>query len=123
MNWLKNLIGLALISVSWLDVLGSNFQLKLTLLIIGFDLTSLLFKILIFLINSFLLFHGKGIFLSWVFFTIIVLEFLFSQLKSAKFLKLVSKPSIIFFSVLFSLQNIHLALILAGIDLIINLKN
>ncbi|MEM5853509.1 MAG: hypothetical protein QW228_04025 [Candidatus Aenigmatarchaeota archaeon] len=123
MNWLKNLIGLALISVSWLDVLGSNFQLKLTLLIIGFDLTSLLFKILIFLINSFLLFHGKGIFLSWVFFTIIVLEFLFSQLKSTKFLKLVSKPSIIFFSVLFSLQNIHLALILAGIDLIINLKN
>ncbi|MFH8119707.1 MAG: hypothetical protein QXS37_02795 [Candidatus Aenigmatarchaeota archaeon] len=120
---MKNLIGLALISVSWLDVLGSNFQLKLTLLIIGFDLTSLLFKILIFLINSFLLFHGKGIFLSWVFFTIIVLEFLFSQLKSTKFLKLVSKPSIIFFSVLFSLQNIHLALILAGIDLIINLKN
>jgi len=65
----------------------------------------------------------KGLFLVWTLLFLLVLEFIFSHFKIFKALMITSKLLVIFFSVWFGLKDFQLALIIAGIDLILNLKN
>ncbi|MEM7826380.1 MAG: hypothetical protein QW451_01985, partial [Candidatus Aenigmatarchaeota archaeon] len=92
--------------------------------ILGFDLTSWITKLLLFVINFFFPLLGeKGLFLVWTLLFLLVLEFILSHFKIFKALMITSKLLVIFFSVWFGLKDFQLALIIAGIDLILNLKN
>ncbi|MEM5879137.1 MAG: hypothetical protein QXU74_01445 [Candidatus Aenigmatarchaeota archaeon] len=124
MEFIKNLLGLALIFLSWFNPFALPFSFRLTLFIIGFDLTSWFAKLLLFIINFFFPLLGEqGLFLVWTLLLLVVAEFIFSNFKILKILTTISKPLIIFFSLFFALKDFQLALIIAGIDLILNLKH
>lgn len=123
MGIFKNLLGLILIFLAWFNPFNLTFPFRLTFFILGFDLTSWLTKLLLFLLNFFFPLLGeKGLFLVWVLLFLLLLEFILFRFKIFKFLIVASKLLVIFFSIWFSLQDFQLALIITGIDLILNLK-
>ncbi|MEM5829725.1 MAG: hypothetical protein QW040_03220 [Candidatus Aenigmatarchaeota archaeon] len=124
MGLIKNLVGFGLIFLAWFNPFELFFPFRLTFFIIGFDLTSWQAKLILFLINFFFpLFGEEGLFLVWVLLFLLIVEFIFSHFKILKILIIISKPLIIFFSLLSALSDFQLALIIAGIDLILNLKH
>jgi len=124
MEIFKNLLGLVLILLAWFNPFGLIFPFRLAFFILGFDLARWITKLLLFVINFFFPLLGeKGLFLVWTLLFLLVLEFIFSHSKIFKALMITSKLLVIFFSVWFGLKDFQLALIIAGIDLILNLKN
>jgi hypothetical protein len=80
-------------------------------------------KVLLFLLNFFFPFLGaEGIFLVWTLLILVLIEFIFSFFKFSRFLIILIKFLAIFFSIFFAMGDFQLALIIASIDLILNLK-
>ncbi|MEM5766447.1 MAG: hypothetical protein QW423_02335 [Candidatus Aenigmatarchaeota archaeon] len=124
MSLIKNLIGFASIFLAWFNPFTLTFPFRLTLFIIGFDLTSWRAKLVLFLINFFFPLLGEeGLFLVWVLLFLLIVEFIFFHFKILKIVVVISKPIIVFLSILSIMNDIQLALIIAGIDLILNLKH
>lgn len=122
--FLKNILGLVLIFVAWYNPFNLAFYFRITFFIIGFDLTSWLVKLALFVLNFFFPVLGeKGLFLVWVLFFFLLIEFILTRIKPLKVLLTLMKPSIVFFSIFLALKDFQLALIIAGIDLVINLKH
>ena len=124
MKLLRDLVGLALIFVAWFNPFDLSLPFRIVFFIIGFDATSLIVKVILFLLNFFFPFLGvEGIFLVWALLILILIEFIFSFFKISRFLIVLIKFLAIFFSIFFAMNDFQLALIIASIDLILNLKH
>jgi len=124
MKLLRDLIGLILIFLAWFNPFDLSLPFRIVLFIIGFDAARLIVKAFLFLLNFFFSFLGvEGIFLVWTLLILMLIEFIFSFFKISRFLIVLIKFFAILFSIFFSMNDFQLALIIASIDLILNLKH
>jgi hypothetical protein len=123
MKLLRDLIGVILIFLAWFNSLNLSLPLRVVLFIIGFDATRLIVKVFLFLLNLFFPFLGvEGIFLVWTLLILMLIEFIFSFFKISRFLIILVKFLAVFTSIFFAMKDFQLALIIASVDLILNLK-
>jgi len=124
MEIIRNAFGLVLIFLAWFNPLSFGLPIQIALLILGFDAIGIIVKLLLFILNLFFpLLGSAGSFLTLTLLLLMVVEILISLLGSISSLILIVKPVIIFITIFFGMGNIQLALIIAGLDLILNLKH
>ena len=116
MNIFKQLLGLLLIVTSLIDPfeLGSSFQVLF--FILGFDLTGLILKLLLFAADMFFKISGLG----WYLAIFIAVEVLFNLLNLKKLLGYVVKPMVVFLIIFMNGFGWELGIIVGGIDLLLN---
>lgn len=121
-KFLGNAIGLALILLSWFDPFGLGLQVRIVLFIIGFDIMSILPKIGIFLLNLLFPLSAAFGYLSWALLILFFSELVIAYTEAYKPYRLVIKPSAVFVVAYLAL-GLQPALVVAGIDLLINLTH
>ncbi len=116
MNILKQSLGLLLIIIAWVDPfeLGTSFQVLF--FILGFDLTGLILKLVLFAADMFLGISGLG----WYLLIFIAVEVLFNVLKLKKLLRYLIKPIVVFLIIFMNGLGWELGIIVGGIDLLLN---
>jgi len=123
MGLIRDAVGLALIFLAWFNPFRFDLPIQISLFILGFDSTSIVIKLLLFVLNFFFLpFGDSGNFLVWTLSFLMAGEVIISLLEKMSFLIRIVKPLIVFATIFFGMNNFQLALIVAGIDLILNLK-
>jgi len=116
MKLLKEVIGLALIFLAWLDPLKIGTSFRIILFILGFDMVSLLVKFLVFGIDYFL-----GIGIGWTLLLLIAAEIITKFLLMKSLIDLIIKPLAVFAILILSNLSLEIAIIVAGIDLLLNM--
>ena len=116
MKLLREVIGLALIIIAWVDPLNLQDNIRMVFFILGFDMISLFIKFIAFGIDYFV---GLGIGLVLIFSILaeIITKFFFSK----SLLSLVLKPLAVFAILYLSNLSLEIAIIVAGIDLLLNM--
>ena len=117
MGLLKNIIGLCLIVISWFNLLDLSLVWRVVFFVIGFDLMSIWFKLLIFGID-FLFFETLGN-LSWL---MVILPAVDMIAKYVLPLGILLKPLVLFGILYFSNFNLYVCLAIAIVDLLINVR-
>jgi hypothetical protein len=124
MGLIRDAIGLILIFLAWFNPFNFGLPIQIALFIIGFDAMGIVMKLLLFIVNFFFLPLGdSGSFLIWTLLLLMSVEIALSLLEKLFFLTMIVKPLIVFITIFFGMNNFQLALIVAGIDLILNLKH
>jgi len=123
MSLVKDGIGLFLILLSWFNPFSFALPIRIAIFILGFDTMSILPKVLIFILYFFFPLLGEALsFLFWTLIILAIVEVIVSLLEKEGIVRMIVKPLIVFVSVFIGLNDLQLALIAAGIDLILNLK-
>jgi len=117
MNILKQILGVALISLAWFDPLGVNMSFRILLFILGFDLMSLLPKLVIFILDYVFELSTLG----WSLLLLICVETMLELLKLKPLVNLIIKPLVVFLIVYMNNLSLEFSVIIAGIDLLLNL--
>lgn len=117
MKLLREMVGFALIFLAWFNPLELEAMTRILIFILGFDAMSMAPKIGIFIIDYFFGFAWLG----WTLLILVGAEAIATFLPLAeKIVKLVIKP-IGVFAVSFLAFGLQPALIVAGIDLLLNI--
>ena len=116
MNLIRETIGLILIFLAWVDPFNFSFPIRIALFILGFDMISWILKLLIFGIDYFI---GFGI--GWVLLILLAVELITTFLLMRFVFDLILKPAAVFLALYLSNVSFEIALIAAGIDVILNL--
>jgi len=116
MDILKQLLGLLLIIIAWVDPfeLGTSFQVLF--FILGFDLTGLIIKLVLFAVDMLFKISGLG----WYLLIFISVEILFHAIKLKKLLSYLIKPIVVFLIIFMNGLGWELGIIVGGIDLLLN---
>ncbi len=114
---LRQVIGLALIVLAWFNPLGLDVTLQAVLFILGFDMTSLWVKIGVFLLDFFLDFSTLGIPLV----LLVVAEVVSRFILVGYLVDYILKPVAVFAIIYLNGFGIEIAIIVAGIDLLLNM--
>jgi hypothetical protein len=116
MNILKQLIGLLLITLAWIDPFSLGVNYQVLFFIIGFDLMHIIPKVIIFLADLFLDISGLG----WLLIILLGVEFLIYVFKLKTLVGLFVKPLVVFGIIYLNGLGWELGVIVAGIDLLLN---
>ncbi len=117
MGFFISLVGLALVSVSWFNLLELEQPLRLVLFILGFDMMGYWSKIVIFGLD-YLFFETLGD-LSWFMLLLIAVDVL-TDVFFFKHLKKFGKPLIVFLLMYTSGFDLDASLIVAFLDFLMN---
>ncbi|MCX8179672.1 MAG: hypothetical protein N3E38_03010 [Candidatus Aenigmarchaeota archaeon] len=115
---LRQITGLSLILLAWLDPFSWGEEFRIVAFIIGFDMMTLLPKIIIFGIDYFWDISGYGLFLLIQ----VAQEIIFDIFTIGRIIELITKPLIVFFIIYFNGFGFWLSSIAAVIDFIFNLN-
>jgi hypothetical protein len=123
MNVPMTIVGIILAVIAWFNPFALDMLIRVAIFIIGFDMMGIWPKVIIFLIGFFFPFFGEsfGMF-SWALVFILLAELLVIVLGAGKPYRLFIKPSAVFLTAFFSL-GLQPALVVVGIDLLINLTH
>jgi len=116
MSILRQLIGLLLITLAWIDPFSLGINYQVLFFILGFDLMHIIPKIIIFVTDLFLDISGLG----WLLIILLGVEFLIYVFKLKTFVGLLVKPLVVFGIIYFNKLGWELGVIVAGIDLLLN---
>jgi hypothetical protein len=116
MNILRQVIGLVLIIIAWVNPLNLGENFRIILFILGFDMIFLFIKFLVFGIDYFL-----GIGIGWFLIFSIIAEVVTKFFFAKSFLGLLLKPLAVFAILYLSNLSLEIAIIVAGIDLLLNM--
>jgi len=121
MGLITSVIGLLLAAFAWFNPLALPFALQIALFILGFDMSGLLGKIALFALLFFLppvFGPDVGAFVVTLFIMLVV-ELLIFAFELDRLYRLVLKPAAVFVAAYIAI-GLDAALVLAGIDLVIN---
>jgi len=116
MDILRQVIGLALIVIAWVNPFSLAESFRMILFILGFDMITFLFKFVALGIDYFLGL-GIGLLLTMSILADVVTKFFFPK----SFLDLILKPLAVFFILYLSNLGLEISIIVAGIDLLLNI--
>ena len=119
MGIFRQLLGLSLIFISWFNPLSLTSEWRVILFILGFDLVSLLPKVIIFGLDFF--FELLEPLLAWTVLLLIIVELLARFLISGFLLNFIIKPIILFLVGYLNGLSTSLCLIISTIGVAINL--
>jgi len=122
-NLFTNILGLAIAICAWFNPLGFETLLRISLFILGFDMMGMPAKLGVFALNLFFPVFGDafGSF-SWILLILFVSELIIMAVNVERPYRLLVKPAAVFATAFLSL-GFQPALIVAGIDLLINLTH
>jgi len=124
MGMITRVVGVALAALAWFDPLGFPLALRVALFILGFDMAGILGKIVLFAIIFLLppVFGPEvGAFVIALFVMLIV-ELLIFAFEIDRWYRLLLKPGAVFVAAFLAL-GFQPALIVAGVDLLINMAS
>jgi len=124
MGLITNAIGVLLSAFAWFNPLALPFALQIALFILGFDMSGLVGKIALFALLFFLppvFGPDVGAFVVTLFIMLVV-ELLIFALEIDRLYRLVLKPAAVFVAA-YIVIGLQPALVLAGVDLLINVLN
>jgi hypothetical protein len=124
MGFLREAIGFTLIFLAWYNPFNLNQVLLISIFILGFDAMSLVPKSILFV--GYHLFPFLGLYLgylSWALILLVCVELIILILKIQKPINLLIKPLAVFITAYLAVKDFQLALIVAGIDLLLNLTH
>lgn len=112
---LRELIGFVLVVLAWFNPFGSDIMIRILFFILGFDFMSIIPKLAVFVLDYLVGF-------TWLGFTLLILVAaeIVVMLLGIKKINLIVKP-ISVFAVGFLAVGLQPALIIAGIDLLLNI--
>jgi hypothetical protein len=117
------MVGITISLLAWFNPLGLAMPMRIALFILGFDMMGVIVKILIFWFNFAFPAFGDGFsYFSWTLLVLLFSEMLAVALSVDRMYRLIVKPAIVFAAVFISL-GFQLALVIAGIDLLMNLAH
>lgn len=116
MNILRQLIGLLLIVLAWVDPFQLGVNFRVLFFILGFDLMNLFFKIILFVGDLFLEISGLG----WLLVILLGVEILIYLFDLKTIFGLIAKPLVVFGIIYLNGLGTELGIIVAGIDLLLN---
>ena len=117
MGIFRQFIGLVLIIIAWFNFLDLGDIARIIVFIIGFDMLNLFSKILVFGVDYFIGLSGLGLILG----LIVLVEVLATLLFLGKFLNYILKPFAVFIILFTNGIALEIAIIVAGIDLLLNM--
>ena len=121
MRAMLTIIGLTIALFAWFNPLGLDVLVRVALFILGFDMMHVVVKILIFWLNfAFPIFGEQFEIFSWVLLMLLLVEMVLVALRADKPYRIILKPLVVFIAVFVSL-GLQPAIIVAGIDLLMNL--
>jgi len=124
MGLAREIIGFALIFLAWYNPFNLNQMLLIAIFILGFDAVSLIPKTIFFAVYHLSPFLGLSFgYLSWTLVLLTCVELLLWVLKTEKPINLIIKPLTVLFTGYLALGNFQMALMIAGIDLLLNLTH
>jgi hypothetical protein len=124
MGLIREIIGFILIFIAWYNPFNLNQMLLISIFILGFDAMSLIPKSIFFAIYNLFPFLGLPFgYLSWTLILLVCAELMIWILKTEKSINLVIKPLTVFVTAYLALKDFQLALMVAGIDLLLNLTH
>ncbi|MBU5690066.1 MAG: hypothetical protein QXM68_03315 [Candidatus Aenigmatarchaeota archaeon] len=116
---LRQIFGLILIFASWIDPFQLGEEFQIVAFILGFDIMTIIPKVIIFGIDYFWDISGYGLFLLLQ----LAEDLVFHFFTIGRIIELVAKPTIVFLIIFVNGFGFWLALIVALIDLMLNLQN
>lgn len=118
-----NVAGLLVALFAWFNPLSFGMFVRISLFILGFDMMSIYAKVAVFALNFFFPVFGDafGAF-SWTLLLLFMSELIIAAVEVERPYKLLVKPVAVFVTAFLSL-GLQPALIVAGIDLLINLTH
>jgi len=122
MNILRQTIGLVLIVIAWIDPFSLGLPFRIVLFVLGFDMLSLVIKLGIFIVE-YLLSHyfGSGVGIGWFLILLLIAELMTKFLLFKWIVDLIIKPVLVFVILFYNGIIWEAAIIVAGIDLLLNL--
>jgi hypothetical protein len=124
MSFIREVIGFILIFIAWYNPFNLNQMLLISIFILGFDAMSLIPKSIFFVVYNLFPFLGQSFgYLSWTLILLVCAELMIWILKTEKSINLVIKPLTVFVTAYLALKDFQLALMVAGIDLLLNLTH
>jgi len=122
MNILRETIGLVLILFAWFNPFSLGLVFRVVFFVLGFDMLSLITKFGIFFAEYLMShFFGLGIGIGWVLILLLIAELITKFLFLKWIVDLIIKPVSVFVILLYSGIILEAAIIVAGIDLLLNL--
>ena len=122
MGFIREIIGFILVFIAWYNPFNLNQMLLISIFILGFDAMSLVPKSILFVIYLFFPFLGLSFgYLSWTLILLACAELVIWILKTEKPVNRIIKPLVVFITAYLALKDFQLALMIAGIDLLLNL--
>jgi len=122
MNILRQTIGLVLIVIAWIDPFSLGLPFRIVLFVLGFDMLSLIIKFGIFIAEYLLSrFFGFGVGIGWVLILLVIAELVTRFLFLKSIVDLIIKPLAVFVILFYSGIMWEAAIVVAGIDLLLNL--
>ena len=120
---LLKIAGLAIALFCWFNPLGFDSLFIVSLFILGFDMMGTMTKFIVFAINFvFPVFGGTFNEFSWTLLIMFMGELIMMIISVERFYKVIIRPAVVFVAALLSV-GIQPALVIAGIDLLINLTH
>jgi len=122
MNILRQTIGLILIVIAWIDPFSLGLPFRIVLFVLGFDMLSLVIKVGIFIVEYVLShYFGFGVGIGWFLILLLVAELMTKFLLFKWIVDLIIKPVLVFVILFYNGIIWEAAIIVAGIDLLLNL--
>ena len=115
----RQIIGLILIFSSWVDPFSWGQDFQILAFILGFDIMTIIPKVVIFGVDYFWDISGYGLFLLLQ----LAEDLVFHFFTLGRIIELVTKPIIVFLIIIVNGFGFWLALIVAFIDFLLNFKN
>ena len=121
MNILRLTIGLILIVLAWFDPFNFGLSFRIVLFVLGFDMLSLVIKIGIFIVDYLLSYYLVGVGIGWMLILLLIAEVITKFLFLKWIVDLIVKPVVVFVILFYNGIIWEAAIIVAGIDLLLNL--
>jgi hypothetical protein len=122
MNILRQTIGLVLIIIAWLNPFGFGLPFRIVFFVLGFDMLSLVIKIGVFFVEYLLnYFFDFGVGIGWILILLVIAEIITKFLLFKWVIDLIIKPVAVFVILFYTGIIWEAAVIVAGIDLLLNL--
>ena len=123
MRSLLTFVGLLVSLVAWFNPFALDMLVRAALFILGFDMMAMSAKVAVFALNLFFPVFGDafGTF-SWTLLLLVMAELIIATIEIERPYRLLVKPIAVFITVSLSL-GLQPALVVAGIDLLINLTH
>jgi hypothetical protein len=115
----RELLGLFLIALAWLNPLEFNVNVQIILFILGFDMMSTIPKILVFGVNF--LFEFLTGFLAWAILILIAVDLITRFLLMGFLFNIILKPLAVFAAGYLNGLSLYFCIGLAVVDIILNL--
>ncbi len=120
---LLKIAGLAIALFCWFNPLGFDSLFIVSLFILGFDMMGTMTKFIVFSINFIFPVFGETFNeFSWTLLIMFMGELIMMIISVERFYKVIIRPAVVFVAALLSV-GIQPALVIAGIDLLINLTH